>query len=170
MRALKFTSWLGLIAVLTLMPQASNAQLNLGIIGGADIETDGTMVGLATNMDIMMLNVGLHAEFGEGTETVESCVPSTQSDCELTFDVIRFMVPVSFPIAIGESGFMLYPFVAPGVYSWSCDNCDGTSEFSLDAGVRAQYNIFMAAASYGFMEHTPDWTLRVGFLFALGSD
>lgn len=159
----------GILALVLMIPQVSQAQLSVGIIGGADLEPNGTMVGLAANMNIMMMNVGLHAEFGEATEEVDACVGTDQPVCELTFDVIRFMVPISYPIAIGESGFTVFPFVAPGVYSWSCDNCDGQSEFSLDAGVRAEYNIIMAAASYGFQDLTPDWTFRIGFLFTLGS-
>ena len=149
-------------------PMSATAQLNLGLAGGIDIETDGTMVGLAANMNVAMLNVGLNAEFGEGEEIAEICQPVAGNDCKFTFDVIRFMVPISYPVALGEGGFMLYPFIAPGVYSWSCDACDGQSEFSLDAGVRAQYNIVMAAASYGFLENTPDFTFRLGFLFPLG--
>jgi hypothetical protein len=165
----KLIACAGLLALVLMVPQVSHAQLSVGIIGGADLEPDGTMVGLAANMTIMMVNVGLHAEFGEATEEVEACVGTQLPNCELTFDVIRFMVPVSFPIAVGESGLMLFPFVAPGVYSWSCENCDSASEFSLDAGVRGEYNIFMAAASYGFQDLTPDWTFRVGFLFTIGS-
>ena len=165
---LKLFSSICMLGVFAMMPQASSAQLNIGLIGGMDLEPKATMVGLAMNMNVMILNVGMHAEFGEATEDPDVCGGTQVLDCK--FDVLRFMIPISYPVAMGESGFMLYPFVAPGVYSWSCDLCDGTSEFSVDAGVRAQYNVIMAAASYGFLEKTPDWTFRIGFLFGLGSD
>jgi len=157
-----------MLGIVALMPQASSAQLNIGLIGGMDLEPEATMVGLGMNMNVMMLNVGLHAEFGEATLDLDVCGGTQVLECK--FDVLRFMIPISYPVAMGESGFMLFPFVAPGVYSQSCNLCVGTSEFSVDAGVRAQYNIFMAAASYGFLENTPDWTFRIGFLFGLGSD
>jgi hypothetical protein len=166
----KFRQWcaLSLLILFMALPQFATAQLNIGIAAGVDVDLDATMFGLAANMDIAMLNVGLNAEYGEGDLESDACVGTALPDCSLTLEIIRFMVPLSYPIAIGESGFALYPFLAPGVFTWSCDVCDGTSEFSFDAGVRAQYNVAMAAASYGFTEEAPAWTFRLGFLFALG--
>ena len=168
MYSLKNIMRASLLLCILLLPQTSAAQLNIGIAAGGDFSTDATMFGLAANMDIAMLNVGLNVEYGEADIQRDACVGLEQPACEITLEIIRFMAPVSFPIAVGETGVTLYPFVAPGIYTWACDGCDGTSEFSLDGGLRAQYNIVMAAASYGFMEEAPEWTFRVGFLFGLG--